>query len=205
MVIQEKQVYEEFFNDQTITIECFKSNDMFYVDKITFEKLVKFLDNHKNNLIEGVMKDMFNMIRSELNTLINEINAYKARFNNFYNHYDDSTKQFAYQNEIVNTLKFVIGDQHKIDKLIQHDIIIITEIKLESEIINTLIMQYNSLENKYLELRKKNLQLEATIEIFKGYYEHKYKALYDYPKLKEAKKILHKEFIMVAKLMKLNK
>lgn len=40
--------------------------------------------------------------------------------------------------------------------------------------------------------------------MFKGYYEHKYKSLYDYNKLKEDKKLLHKEFYVVAKLMKLN-
>jgi hypothetical protein len=63
---------------------------------------------------------------------------------------------------------------------------------------------YRNFRKKYIELKRKILQQESTIEMFKGYYEHKYKSLYDYNKLKEDKKLLHKEFYVVAKLMKLN-
>lgn len=228
MVIKEEQVYLEFFDNKTISFECFYSDKLKYCDKKTFELIIKFLQDNQNNLTEGIMKDMFNNIRSEINNIINLLFEYINKFTNFYNHYDDNVKQFCINNEIVNTVRFSIinlnmlkldeykiirykcHEQQNINKNIEELESRIEELETKIEELEYGIEKLESnnqeiLEKKYIELKRKILQQESTIEMFKGYYEHKYKSLYDYNKLKEDKKLLHKEFYVVAKLMKLNR
>ena len=216
MTITEEKVYKEFFNNESIYINVFYYEDCNYLSKDKFELLIKFLNQHKNNLSDGFMKDLFNSIRNEINSLITAFTTYIQCITNFN---QTQIKQFCYYGEVINTSKIASTDNISliVQKLIKYEIIKTEQIgfELENQINNldtklelkfkNLEDKYKKLEDKYLNLKKKNLEIESVIEIFKSYYEHKYNSLYNYEELKKNKQLLHKEFYVVAKLMKLNK
>ena len=227
MTITEEQVYKEFFNNESIYINVFYYEYCNYLSKDKFELLIKFLNQHKNNLSDGFMKDLFNSIRNEINSLITDFTTYIQWITNFN---QTQIKQFCYYGEVINTSKIASTDNISliVQKLIKYEIIKTEQIgfELENQINNLdtklelkfknleyyfklkyekLEDKYKKLEDKYLNLKKKNLEIESVIEIFKSYYEHKYNSLYNYEELKKNKQLLHKEFYVVAKLMKLNK
>lgn len=227
MTITEEQVYNEFFNNKNIYINVFYYDECNYLSKDKFESIIEFLNEHKNNLSDDFMKDLFNTIKNEINLLINDFNNSIQWIKNLN---QIQLKQFCYYGEVINTAKIASNDQISliVKKLIKYEIIKVEQIcfKLENQInnletklsletkkyedkINNLEilfeLKYKKLEDKYLDLKKKNLEMESVIEIFKSYYEHKYNSLYNYEELKKNKQLLHKEFYVVAKLMKLGK
>lgn len=225
MTITEEQVYKEFFNNESIYINVFYYEECNYLSKDKFELIIEFLNKHKNNLSDGFMKDLFNSIRNEINLLIPEFTNY---INWICNLNQINLKQFCYFGEVINTAKIAANDNILliVNKLIKYKIINIEQIEFElgtqinnlkselesqyKNLISILELQYKNLntkftilENNYINLKRKNLEMESVIEIFKSYYEHKYNTLYNYEELKKNKQLLHKEFYIVAKLMKL--
>lgn len=207
MTITEEQVYKEFFNNESINIDIFDSDECNYLDKDKFELLIGFLNKHKNNLSDGFMKDLFNSIRDRINLLITEFTNYIQCIENLN---QTQLKQFCYKGEVINTAKIASNENISliVKKLVEYDIIVYCTIPfdLEDKINNLEILfelKYKKLEDKCLDLKKKNLEMESVIEIFKSYYEHKYNSLYNYEELKKNKQLLHKEFYVVAKLMRL--
>jgi hypothetical protein len=165
MTITEDQVYKEFFNNENIYIDGFYHNEYNYLSKDKFELIIIFLNQHKNNLSDGFMKDLFNTIR-------NEINILHSNFSNYIQWITDlnqiNLKQFCYYGEVINTAKIASNDNILliINKLIKYKIININKIEFELETqINNLVSKLWSelikiliinLLNKKINTKQKN-------------------------------------------------
>lgn len=205
MTITEEQVYKEFFNNESISINVFYYDNKKYLMKVDGESLAKFLNKHVRNIYnESLRKRVINM-RDATNYMLLHIDE---NTNIPQNH---QYKQFCYYNKVVLTHSLPFGKEQllELEKFDEYNIIKFLKIDcIENQII-TLKTKYDKIINdltKNLE-DKLNIQnnkirnLELEVHYLKSQTEKKVEI--DYVIIKQKNKALNTEFKRVAKLMKL--
>lgn len=205
MTITEEQVYKEFFNNESISINVFYYDNKKYLMKVDSESLVEFLNKHVNNICDESLRNHVINIKDGTQSMISNIHR-----NNDY-HFSYHYKQFCYNNLVVPTHSLPFGKEQllELEKFDEYNIIKFLKIDcIENQII-TLKTKYDKIINdltKNLE-DKLNIQnnkirnLELEVHYLKSQTEKKVEI--DYVIIKQKNKALNTEFKRVAKLMKL--
>lgn len=201
----EEQIYKEFFNNESISINVFYYDNQKYLMKVDGESLAKFLNKHVHNIYnESLRKRVINIRDATNNMLLHIDENTNIPQNRYY-------KQFCYYNKVVLTHNLPFDKEHflELEKFDEYNIIKFKKIDcIETKIIN-LESKYdkiiNDLTKKFKD--KLNIQnnkirnLELEVHYLKSQTEKKVEI--DYEIIKQKNKALNTEFKRVAKLMKL--
>lgn len=201
----EEQIYKEFFNNESISINIFYYDNKKYLMKVDSISLVEFLNKHVGNISNESLRKRVINIRDEVKYILPHLDEYTNIPKNM--HY----KQFCYYNKVVLTRSLPLDKEHflELEKFEKYNIIKFKKMDcIETQIIN-LETKYDKIINDLTKKFKdklniqnnkiKNLELE--IHYLKSQTEKKVEI--DYKIIKQKNKALNTEFKRVAKLMKL--